>query len=163
MEGMLNLEENIYSKLYNISHENIKKNGQDFKIPKRIYLYNAEVDPTCLDILDLLEIEATNEEFIQILYLAVLNRVIDPKAYKSYSGIFNLSQKDFRKTAIKRITSSEEYIKKNKLVQNNIYGDTQNYVNIIPKPSLFFKLAYNAYHKLPEPIKNIIRKARGVK
>lgn len=153
----------IYDKLFDISLNNLKRAGKELTIPKKAYIAWSKADPMTCDILELLKIDATNEEFIHILYLSILNRPIDEKALEMWKTRFSLPKAKFRRAAVEQITSSEEYAKKGKIITNNIYADTGRYKDIIPRPNFFYGTAYKIYHKMPEPFKNIIRKARGIK
>ena len=122
---------NIYKQLYDITYENIARSESKFINKEISFLYYCYNNPFSVDVSELLKIEATNEEFIQIVYLALLNRPIDPDGLDSWSVHFDLPL---------------------------YYHENDENVK---QPGLLLRGAYKVYRHCPKPVKKIFKKTAG--
>lgn len=158
------LKNDIYEKLYDTADNNMKKHSGDDIGNKKVFLFYCQNDPGQINILDFLNIDASNEEFVQLAFLAFLNRPIDDKTFLKWSEDFNLPQETFRKKVIKRVTCSDEAANTSKKFYDNIYSDFGETENVfLAQPGMIIRTAAKVYRKMPESVKNIVRKARGIK
>lgn len=157
------MKKDIYEKLFDTMNANLVQSGEaSLNSKARIFHYYAENDPGQINILDLSKIEASNDEFVQIAFLAVLNRPIDDTTYQKWQADLDLPQEAFREKVLRRITLSDECANTSKKLYDNIFSDTNQIANIIKQPSLLMRTAVKAYRGMPEPIKNVVRKIRGI-
>lgn len=157
------MADTVYEKLYQITAENMKKAGGSFQNAEKTFLYFCENDPHQVDILKLYDIEADNREFVQIAYLAILNRTIDADAYRSWEKRFRLPEKKFRQMVINRITNSPETVHCHKRIYHNLFLYNKPRKNDQKKPGIVYRAAMKVYHKSPEAVKTVARKIAGVR
>ncbi|MBR6599581.1 MAG: hypothetical protein IKK88_04705 [Oscillospiraceae bacterium] len=144
------MTDNIYKQLFDIAHENIMEAKSDFSNSESTFLFYCENDQFSVDISELMKIKASNEEFIQLAYLALLNRPIDPDAINVWSTLYNTPQKKFRVNAVYNLLNSNEFSIKGKKVYNNTIKKVQ--------PNAFIKGAYKIYRHCPAPINDLLKK-----
>ena len=97
--------------------------------PKLSAAYTLERDPFDLDLLPLLSLE--NMEFIETLYMALLNRTIEEKARNAWEQKQNWPKEKFQAAAINTLLSSAEYRRHNVHVRNNIYAKSMQHAAIV--------------------------------
>ena len=156
------MPESIYSKLYDLTEKNMTSDAPQKLHSKKITEFYAQMNPDETDILDLMKLDASNDEFVQMAFIAFFNRLIDDAAYENWKNSFSLSKEKFRKKVIKTLSSSDEIRMLNKKIYNNIYSEGGSINEIFAKPNPALEKAFKIYRKLPEPIKKIVRKARGL-
>lgn len=157
------MSDNIYKQLYDITNENIINSGSSFMNKEISFIYYCCNNPFTVDISEVLKIEATNEEFIQIVYLALLNRPIDPDGYDAWAAYFNLPQDEFRRNAIYGISNCPEFLICHKRIYNNIpvYYHEDDVTENVKQPNIFLRGAYKVYRHCPKPVKKIFKKTAG--
>ena len=154
------MENRIYNELFEITNENMQQSGNEFTHPRAAFLYYTKNDPHKVDIMELMKEEASNEEFVEIAYLAILGRPIDAEAKQSWSRQTGLPEKKFRALVIQRLTSSQEADVCHKRIYNNIYAAKKRRRRNGTAGFLVQKLL-PVYRKLPSGMKNGIRKVMG--
>lgn len=154
------MEKNIYEKIFDISDENMRKSGNSFVHPKSAFLCYTELDPHKVDLIELFNITATNQEFLDIAYINLLNRPVDPEAYQSWKKHFGMPPKQFRRLVIKRLVTSKEANVCHKRIYNNIFVKQKKSQNDTFRSRAMQKLM-PVYKKLPESVKAPIRKLVG--
>lgn len=150
----------IYNQLFEIANENMQQSGNEFTHPRAAFLYYAKNDPHMVDIMELMNEEASNEEFVEIAYLAILGRPVDAEAMQSWSKQTGIPEKKFRALVVQRLTSSQEADVYHKRIYNNIYSAKKRRRRNGTAGFLVQKLL-PVYRKLPSGMKNGIRKVMG--
>ncbi len=154
------MENELCRQLFDIANENMQQSGHAFTHPKAAFLYYTRNDPHMVDILELLKEDASNEEFVEIAYLAILNRPIDEEAQKHWLKQATLPEKRFRRLVIERLTSSPEADICHKRIYNNIYAVQRR--KGTGTAGFFVQKLLPVYRRLPQGMKNGIRKVMGV-
>lgn len=154
------MENRIYNELFRITNENMQQSGNEFTHPRAAFLYYTKNDPHKVDIMELVKEKASNDEFVEIAYLAILGRPIDDEAKQSWSKQFGLPEKKFRALVIQRLTSSQEADVCHKRIYNNIYAAKKRRRRNGTAGFLVQKLL-PVYRKLPAGLKRGIRKVMG--
>ena len=152
---------NIYDKIFNITEENMRKSGEKFTHPKSAFLCYTEFDPHKVDLIELFKIKASNPEFLDIAYINLLNRPVDPEAYQSWKKNFNMPEKQFRRLVIKRLVTTKEASVSHKRIYNNIFVKNKSKSQKDTFRSRAMQKLMPVYKKLPESIKAPIRKLAG--
>ncbi len=155
------MEKKICAQLFEIANENMERSGNAFVHSKAAFLYYPDNDPHAVDVLQLMEIEGTNEDFLEIAYIAILNRPVDADALKHWQRQFSLPQKQFRALVIRRLTTSPEADVCHKRIYNNIYLPQRRKRGREATNAVVQKLM-PVYRKLPTGMKSVIRKIAGV-
>lgn len=153
----------IYEKLHEITVENLPKDMENPLYSAELTNFYAEHDPHVLDVMEFSKVQANNEEFLHLAYLAFFNRPVDDKAMESWKRKFPLPQDAFRTQVLETLSASEEMRVVDKKLLHNLYAENEKCEDIFVKPRPIINTMVKAYHKLPEPVKNIVRKARGTK
>lgn len=155
------MEKNIYEKIFDISNENMQKSGNSFVHPKSAFLCYAELDPHKVDLIELSKVKADNPEFLDIAYINLLNRPVDPDAYQSWKKHFNMPEQQFRTLVIQRLVSSKEATVCHKRIYNNIFVRKKLSAKKDSLKSKAMEKLLPIYRRLPEKIKAPIRKLAG--
>lgn len=155
------MENKICTHLFDIANENMQQSGNAFTHPKAAFLYYTRNNPHKVDIFELMKEPATNEEFVEIAYLAILNRPIDAEAQKNWRKQLHMPQKQFRALVIQRLTGSPEADVCHKRIYNNIYAVQHRRKGQGTVGFLVQKLL-PLYRKMPDGMKKRIRKIMGV-
>ena len=155
------MENKICTQLFDIANENMQQSGNTFTHPRAAFLYYTRNDPHKVDILELMKEEAANEEFVEMAYLAILNRPIDEEAQKSWKKQLGLPEKKFRALVIQRLTGSPEADVCHKRIYNNIYASQRRRKGSGTVGFMVQKLL-PMYRRLPQGLKNGIRRIMGV-
>ena len=155
------MENKICTQLYDIASENMQQSGNTFTHPKAAFLYYMRNHPHMVDVFQLMKEEASNEDFVEIAYLAILNRLIDEEAKKSWSKQFGLPEQKFRALVVERLMASQECNVCHKRIYNNVYAKGRRRKGQGTVGFLVQKLL-PVYRRLPQGMKNGIRKVMGV-
>ena len=155
------MSDNIYKQLYDITQENITNAGIKFVNQEQTFLYYCENDPHVVDIGELMKTDASNEEFIQLVYLALLNRPIDPDSCTAWAVLKNMNQTEYRINAVYSVFNSPETSVCHKRIYNNIPSYYHENDSIAKKQNLFLRGAYKVYRHCPQPVKTIFKKTAG--
>lgn len=149
----------IYKKLYDAAKEKCGDHIEDFEIFD-VYSRN---NPLEVNVSELYEIKASsNIAFLKIAFIKLLNRPIDQKALESWEKRASLPEKEFRKLVISRLISSEEATATGKIYLDNVISDENVLENVVKQSSVFLQVARKTYQKMPEPVKDAVRKMRGI-
>lgn len=149
----------IYKKLYDAAKEKCGDHIEDFEIFD-VYSKN---NPLEVDVSELYEMKASsNIAFVKIAFIKLLNRPIDQKALESWEKKASLPEKEFRKLVISRLISSEEATAAGKIYLDNVISDENVLENVVKQSSVFLQVARKTYQKMPEPVKDAVRKMRGI-
>lgn len=149
----------IYKKLYDSAKEKCGDHIEDFEIFD-VYSRN---NPLEVNVSELYEMKASsNIAFLKIAFIKLLNRPIDQKALESWEKRASLPEKEFRKLVISRLISSEEASATGKIYLDNVISDENVLENVVKQSSVFLQVARKTYQKMPEPVKDAVRKMRGI-
>lgn len=149
----------IYKKLYDAAKEKCGDHIEDFEIFD-VYSRN---NPLEVNVSELYEMKASsNIAFLKIAFIKLLNRPIDQKALESWEKKASLPEKEFRKLVISRLISSEEASATGKIYLDNVISDENVLENVVKQSSVFLQVARKTYQKMPEPVKDAVRKMRGI-
>lgn len=149
----------IYKKLYDAAKEKCGDHIEDFEIFD-VYSRN---NPLEVNVSELYEMKASsNIAFLKIAFIKLLNRPIDQKALESWEKRASLPEKEFRKLVISRLISSEEATATGKIYLDNVISDENVLENVVKQSSVFLQVARKTYQKMPEPLKDAVRKMRGI-
>ncbi len=154
------MEHTLYEQLFDIASENMQQSGNTFTHPKAAFLYYTENHPFETDLLQLMQIKAANEEFIEIAYIAILNRPIDEEAKEKWARCFLLPQKSFRKQVIHELTNSPEA----KLCHKRVYhhAELMEQEKMPQNSGSLMQKLLPLYRRLPKGLKSRIRRIMGV-
>lgn len=155
------MEKSIYEKIFDISNSNMQKSGNSFVHPKSAFLCYTALDPHKVDLIELCKIQANNPEFLDIAYINLLNRPVDPEAYQSWKKHFNMPEQQFRRLVIQRLVVSKEATVCHKRIYNNIFSKKKYKSQKDSLRSKTMQKLMPIYKKLPETIKAPIRKIAG--
>lgn len=155
------MEKNIYEKIFDISNDNMQKSGNSFVHSKSAFMCYAELDPHKVDLIELFKVKMSNPEFLDIAYINLLNRPVDPEAYQSWKKHFNMPEQQFRRLVIKRLATSKEANVCHKRIYNNIFVKQKNKPQKDTLRSKAMQKLMPVYKKLPESIKAPIRRIVG--
>lgn len=148
-----------YKKLYEAAKEKCGDHIEDFEI----FDAYSKNNPLEVNVSELYEMKASsNVAFVKIAFIKLLNRPIDPKALESWEKKASLPEKEFRRLVISRLISSEEASASGKIYLDNIISDENVLENVVKQSSIFLQAARKTYQKMPEPIKDAVRKMRGI-
>lgn len=151
------MENRIYEGLFEIADKNMQQSGRSFTCPKAAFLYYIKNDPYETDVMSLMETPASNEEFLDIAYIAVLNRIADDTARSTWKVHMDMPEKEFRYLLIRGLVNSEEARLTGRCTSGYSGGSTGKRGF---RQGLMEKLLAS-YRRMPEGIKNIIRKLIG--
>ncbi|MBQ7012476.1 MAG: DUF4214 domain-containing protein [Oscillospiraceae bacterium] len=154
------MENRICAALYEIAEENMRRSGGSFSHPKAAFLYFDRSDPHSVDVLSLLKEPCTNEEFVEIAYLAVLGRPIDAPSLKQWQKQCGMPAWKFRRLVVRNLTASREADLCHKRICHNICRSPRRRKKDMG--GFVVKRLLPVYRKLPQGMKNVIRKTMGV-
>lgn len=147
------MTENIYKQLFDMTIKNNTNSKNIFTNKENTFLFYCKSDNYSVDISELMKIKADNEEFIQIAYIALLNRPVDPDAVNMWSVFYYQPQKKFRTNVIHSILTSNEFANNKKKIYNNtVRKSPQN---------ILIRGAYKVYRKCPGTVKDLVKKTAG--
>lgn len=153
-----------YNWLLKIVDENMQQSGKTFKNQKAAFFYYLNNNPYKVDAMELIEMDVSDEEFINIAHIAFFDRLADEDTLLKYKGSFPCQSEEFRRKVIYDFKNSEEMKKNSKKVIN--YAYSKKYVdkdieNISMKQSVMIRIL-PLYKKLPNGMKKCVRKIFGV-
>lgn len=151
------MENQIYERLFEIADKNMQQSGRSFTCPKAAFLYYIKNDPCVTDVMELMETPASNEEFLDIAYIAVLNRTADDTAKSTWKAHMDMPEKEFRRFLIRGLVNSDEA----RLTGRHISGYSRGSTGRKSLRQRSMEKLLAVYRKMPESIKNIIRKVIG--
>lgn len=157
----------IYSKIFDITSDNMKNVNKSFNVSKEAYLHLSKDNPQSVDIFELYQ-ENDNALFLEKAYISFLKRLSDDTAYKNWSGRFSLPKQEFQRLLTITMINAPEFNNAQVRAYNNIYSQRNifggNIANVkkstgmnMPEKLLKF------YRNQPEFMKKIERKIMGVK
>jgi hypothetical protein len=157
----------IYSKIFDITSENMQKANHSFTVSKDAYLHLSADNPQSVDVFKLSE-EDSNEKYLEKAYISFLKRLSDETAYKNWSGRFSLPKHEFQRLLTITMINATEFNNTQVRAYNNIYsqrnafgGNVSNVQksNGMNMPDKLLKF----YRNQPEFMKKIERKIMGIK
>lgn len=155
----------MYSKIYEIVTGELEKNNKEFMFSEQSYLYMSECSPDIINVPDIIKY-SSNKEFLEIAYIAFLQRPIDEKAYQNWSQRFSLPSEQFRRDVIMTLVTSREFENTGVSVTNNIiYNIKETTDHTVPAGSAvkWPEKLLRFYRRQPEFIKKAVRKSMGMK
>lgn len=154
-------EDSIYAKLYQKSNANMRASGNAFQHSEAAFLYYAEQnDPGAVDLMKLFKTPASNPDFLEIAYLAVLNRPVDEGAVDVWKRHFSLPENEFRRQLLKTLSKSGEAVLRHKWIYNNIYNIKKASRRGTFRARLVQKL-YRFYRRMPNGLKALAKRILG--
>lgn len=157
----------VYSKIFDITNQNMKDAGKSFNVSKSAYLHLSKDNPQSVDIFELSQ-EDDNAVFLEKAYISFLKRLSDDTAYKNWSGRFSLPKHEFQRLLTITMINAPEFNSTQVRAYNNIYSQRNMFGGNVAKvqqsnglnmPEKLLKF----YRKQPEFMKKIERKIMGIK
>lgn len=156
----------IYSAVFDVSHDSMVKAGKDFHFAKDTFMYSVSNDINTVDIYELSKY-TDNSTFLQLAYLMLLKRLPDQRAIEHWQDRLELPYKEFQSLVIKSLINSQEHYNNCVRAYNNIYSNHNIYGGKISQirssgmnmPEKILKI----YRKQPEFLKKLEKKIMGVK
>ena len=152
----------VYDRLYQIAEQNIRKAGREMPFAKSTLLAAAGTRGMTADISRLQEIP--DRDFQEAAYAVLLRRLpLDPdyeRAEKQLAAPDFVSLR-YRQAVVRTILNSAECRKKGVDAFRNVYSEHGDY-GLTRGERLrrrFLDGLYAVYRHLPEPVKNLARKA----
>ncbi|MBP3297991.1 MAG: DUF4214 domain-containing protein [Lachnospiraceae bacterium] len=151
--------EELYSNLYDIVNRNIQEAGGSFLTTKPVFLEmmckndSEEVD---IDHLYHLEGDYTREEYLNIVYIAVLDRIASSADIEIYRKQFSMPEAEYRKNVLKNVVYSMEAKVKAKPVINA--GILKVSLGSRMKANVLSFMYWKIYSPLPAGCKSVVKK-----
>ncbi len=154
------MENQVYSALFDIAEENIKQSGKSFTHSKTAFLYYCEKD-TSINLTNLMNLNLTNSEFLDIAYLSILSRTATDSERQLYSKQLSLPKKEFITLVYSNLIGSEEQLNSQVCLtccpENLVYPDLQKR----SVKARFMEKLLPLYRRLPKGFKNAVRQMLG--
>lgn len=115
--------DDIYNKIYSVANENMK-GLRKIDLTKEAFSRWSNIEYDKIDMNYLYDTD--NESFLEAAYLALLNRIVDPKAREFWELRFNDNKEEFQRDLINTIINSMEFKLNNVEVINNKYNKDEN-------------------------------------
>ena len=151
--------EDIYSKIFSTASENMKGFGK-MEITNEAFSKWSNIEYDVIDMNYLYDMD--NRSFLEVAYLAFLDRSIDPEARKVWQLRLNDDKEKFQRNVTRSIMKSIEFKLNNVDISNNKYKVKQNkFLSFIEKTNTFKILIvklYSIYRVTLRPIKIMVRK-----
>lgn len=138
----------------------MKSSGETFSHKKSAFLAYTELDPHKVDLIELFNISASNQEFIDIAYITLLNRPAEPQVFEIWKKCFGMPEKKFRQRIIRCIVKSKEADVCHKRICNDIFTKKYTDSNFSLRTKAIRKLM-PVYRKMPEKMKSAVKKLVG--
>lgn len=157
------MEKSIYEQIFDISDANMKASGENFSHKKSAFLAYTELDPHKVDLIELFNTSAPNQEFLDIAYITLLNRPAEPEAFQNWKKYFSMPEKQFRSLVIRRIVNSREADVCHKRIYNDIFSKQKYTESKSVLNSKAVQKLMPVYRKMPDKMKSLIKKVAGGK
>lgn len=120
-QGSSGLEmEKIYADLYDITNRNMQKAGKNLMMKGDTFLFRQKNQENTFDVS--LCGDCDNESFLQMAYLGMLGRMPDSGAVQKWMEKAGLEKNVFRSLLLERLETSDEFMKRDIKIVNNIYN-----------------------------------------
>mgnify|MGYP001345920073 CR=1 FL=1 len=151
------MDNKSYSQLFEIANKNMQQSGKTFDRQRAAFFYYIKNDPYKIDILNLLEVEASNEEFIDIAYMTFFGHLADTNSRKYYENILShsYSHLEFRRKLICDLTNSQEAKNSGKKILN-FTDESESKIESKLLQRIMVRIL-PVYKKLPNTLKRCIR------
>ena len=151
----------VYSKLYDITQENMQNAGKKIPFSKDAFLYSTKRDLKIVNMLDLIEYD--REAFLQALYVGFLFRTPEERARTDWANIQVGSTYDYQKRAFQSLSTASETIKNGVIVTNNVFGEPIIKIGGGQEQSVaanywYVEKLYGYYNKMPAPLRTLLKK-----
>lgn len=153
--GAMDMDNKIYVQLFEIANKNMQQSGKTFDHRRAAFFYYIKNDPYKIDILKLLETEVSNEEFIDIAYMAFWGHLADENSRKYYKNNLSYSHVEFRQKLICDIINSQEAKIEGKKILNFI-DESESKIESKLLQRIMVRIL-PVYKKLPNILKRCIR------
>lgn len=137
----------------------MEEKGGHFLTTKSVFLEAMCVDngnTVIIDELEKLDEKISNEEFLNILYLKMLNRVTGQGDIETWQQAFSMPVSEFRSQAIRTVADSLECKRLGKIIVYNTEGKESH--RTISKNDVLAWGYKKVYLKLPNSFKKIIKR-----
>lgn len=149
------MDNKSYSQLFEIANKNMQQSGKTFDRRRAAFFYYIKNDPYKIDILNLLEVESSNEEFIDIAYMTFFGHLADENSRKHYENILSYSHFEFRRKLICDLINSQEMRDSGKKILNFI-DESESKIESKLLQRIMVRIL-PVYKKLPNTLKRCIR------
>lgn len=149
----------VYSKLYDITQENMKKGGQELVFTKAAFLFSTKCQAGKADLFQLMELD--NQSFFQAAFVGFFYRIPDEGAMDRWNRECGLDKEEFQEKVIRSLTGSEEFRDKRVKLYHNIYSTNslvRHSQDHISTSSYYMDRLYHIYRHLPGFLKVIAKK-----
>lgn len=162
--GVKFMNNDSYNWLLKIVDENMQQSGKTFENQKAAFFYYLDNNPYKVDVMKLLEMDVSDEEFFNIAHIAFFDRLADEDTLLKYKNSFSCQSEEFRRKVICDFRNSEEMKISSKKIIN--YTDPKrdvdsDIINVSMKQSAMIRIL-PLYKKLPNGMKKCVRKIFGV-
>ncbi|MGN0585541.1 MAG: hypothetical protein ACI4JD_08825 [Ruminococcus sp.] len=147
------MENENFSRLFDIAEKNMQLSGRSFTVPKAAFLYSVSVYPSEADILELMEINASREEFAHIACNVLSGHFADEDRMAQLMEYAALPEREYREKVISQLLPSD------RIIRNFPHSAEER-----KKPSFrerLMQVLFPVYKKLPSGVRNFIRKTMG--
>lgn len=147
------MENENFSRLFDIAEKNMQLSGRSFTVPKAAFLYSVSVCPSEADILELLEINASREEFAHIACNVLTGHFADEERMAKIAKYDSLSEREYREKVISLLLPSDRIIR-------NVPHSAEEREKSSFRERIM-QVLFTVYKKLPLRVRNIIRNRMG--
>lgn len=157
---MMTKEQEIYSKLYDVTSENMQNAGKEIPFTKDAFLYSAKRNLKVVDMLDLAEFDRAT--FLQALYIGFLFRTPEERARIDWGNVKLESTLEYQRRAFKSLSLAPEAVKNGVNITNNIFGDPIVKIGMDQTSTTavnywYVEKLYGYYGKIPAPLRKILK------
>lgn len=149
----------VYSKLYDITQENMKDAGEELVFTKDAFLFSTKCQAGKADLFQLMDMD--NQSFFQAAFVGLFYRIPDEGAMERWNRECFLEKEEFQQKVIRSLTNSDEFRDKRVKLSNNIYS-THSFVRQnegqVTTSNYYMDRLYNIYRHLPGFLKAIAKK-----
>lgn len=152
---MTDYERDIYSKIYDITEDNLKDSGLDMVTYKDTLMASIDQEPSFVDLSQMNDIP--REKYVQALYYIMFGRWVINDEEQSFYSDSNESDKDFKLRMLSKIYNSTERMHGKRVVANYVdYSKDGNLKDGKFKRNLL-KVYANIKAKIPLGVKSKIK------
>ena len=147
------MENENFSRLFDIVEKNMQLSGRSFTVPKAAFLYSVSVYHSEADILELMEINASRSEFAHIACNVLTGHFADEERMAKIAEYDSLSEREYREKVISQLVPSD------RIIRNFPHSP-----EVREKKSFrafLMQVLFPVYKKLPSGVRNFIRKTMG--
>ncbi len=122
---MTSKELSIYSKLYDVTEENLSGTGVDMETCKDTFMKVLQVRPEQTDLSMMYDVPT--DKYVQVMYSLVLKRLVTEEEVDNWNARHFNSEQEFKDEVMKAVVSFTERNRKKSVISN--YVDPSEEVN----------------------------------